>query len=175
MVVAAAGVFPATRRVAEYDPREWRRTMAVNVDAIAGLLACVHPLLVLSPRGGRVVVIASKNVPAPGPGAGAYSASKAALTQLMRIAALEWAADRIRVNAVHPDAVFDTALWTEELLRERAAGYGLTVAEYKRRNLLGMEVTSGRVADLVATLCDEAFAATTGAQVPIDGGNERVI
>jgi rhamnose utilization protein RhaD (predicted bifunctional aldolase and dehydrogenase)/NAD(P)-dependent dehydrogenase (short-subunit alcohol dehydrogenase family) len=175
MVVAAAGVFPATQHLAELDPRSWRATMAVNVDAVAWLFSRLHPVLALAPRGGRVVVIASKNVPAPGPGAAAYSASKAAVTQLVRVAALEWAADRIRVNAVHPDAVFDTALWSEEVLRERAARYGLTVAEYKRRNLLGMEVTSARVGDLVATVCGDAFAATTGAQVPVDGGNERVI
>ena len=175
MVVAAAGVFPASRPIAELDPQSWRQTMAVNTDAIAYLFSRVHPLLALAPRGGRVVVVASKNVPAPGPGAAAYSASKAAVTQLARVAALEWAADGIRVNLVHPDAVFDTGLWTEDLLRERAARYGLTVAEYKRRNLLGVEINSAQVGELVATLCADAFAATTGAQVPVDGGNERVI
>jgi rhamnose utilization protein RhaD (predicted bifunctional aldolase and dehydrogenase)/NAD(P)-dependent dehydrogenase (short-subunit alcohol dehydrogenase family) len=175
IVVAAAGIFPPSQRLAELDPEAWRRTMAVNVDAVASLFARLHPILALAPRGGRVVVIASRNVPAPGPGAAAYSASKAAVTQLVRVAALEWAGDGIRVNAVHPDAVFDTGLWTEDLLRDRAAQYGLTVAEYKRRNLLGTEVTSARVGELVASLCGDAFAATTGAQVPIDGGNERVI
>ncbi|MEZ5177821.1 MAG: hypothetical protein R2746_05915 [Acidimicrobiales bacterium] len=38
---------------------------------------------------------------------------------------------------VHPDAVFDTGLWTADLLAERAERYGLTVDEYKRRSLLG--------------------------------------
>ena len=60
-------------------------------------------------------MIGSKNVPAPGKGAAAYSASKAALQQLCRIAALEWAPNATRVNIVHPDAVFDTGLWSEEL------------------------------------------------------------
>ena len=175
IVVAAAGMFGASRPIAELDRTAWRRTMAVNLDATADLFALAHPLLALAPRGGRVVVVASKNVPAPGPGAAAYSASKAALTQLARVAALEWAGDGIRVNTIHPDAVFDTGLWTPDLLAERAARYGLTVEEYKRRNLLRTEVTSARVGDLVATLCGDAFAATTGAQVPVDGGNERVI
>jgi NAD(P)-dependent dehydrogenase (short-subunit alcohol dehydrogenase family) len=175
IVVAAAGVFPGARPLADFDPRAWRRTMAVNVDSVADLFARTHSLLAAAPRGGRVVVVASKNVPAPGPGAAAYSASKAALTQLARVAALEWAGDRIRVNMVHPDAVFDTGLWTPELLRDRAARYGMSVEEYKRRNLLGTEVTSARVGDLVATMCGAAFAATTGAQVPVDGGNERVV
>src|SRR5262249_11902006 len=134
-----------------------------------------HPLLALAPRGGRVVVIGSRNVPAPGPGVAPYSASKAAVTQLARVAALEWAADGIRVNVVHPDAVFDTGLWTEDVLHDRAQRYGLTVEEYKRRNLLGVEVTSARVGEVVATLCSDTFAATTGAQVPVDGGSDRAI
>jgi rhamnose utilization protein RhaD (predicted bifunctional aldolase and dehydrogenase)/NAD(P)-dependent dehydrogenase (short-subunit alcohol dehydrogenase family) len=175
LVVAAAGVFPDSHPIAELDPADWRRTMAVNVDSIAHLFRRVHPLLSLSPRGGRVVLIASKNAPAPGPGAAAYSASKAAAVQLARVAALEWAADGIRVNIVHPDAVFDTGLWSPQLLADRAERYGLSVEQYKRRNLLHTEITSAQVGDLVAVLCTDTFAATTGAQIPIDGGNDRVI
>jgi NAD(P)-dependent dehydrogenase (short-subunit alcohol dehydrogenase family) len=175
MVVASAGVFPGDTRIAELDPTSWRHTMSVNVDAIATLFTQLHPLLRLAPRGGRVVVVGSKNVPAPGPGAAAYSASKAAVTQLARVAAVEWAADNIRVNMVHPDAVFDTGLWTADVLSQRARHYGLSIAEYRRRNLLGTEITSAAVGRLVAEMCSNTFACTTGAQVPIDGGNERVI
>jgi NAD(P)-dependent dehydrogenase (short-subunit alcohol dehydrogenase family) len=175
IVVAAAGVFPPSRMIAELDMAAWRRTMSVNVDSVAYLFSRVHPFLALAPRGGRVVVIASRNVPAPGPGAAPYSASKAALVQLARVAALEWAAGGVRVNMVHPDAVFDTGLWTEEVLAERARRYSLTVEEYKRRNLLRTEITSRQVGDVVATFCTDAFAATTGAQIAIDGGNDRVI
>jgi len=80
IVVAAAGVFPPTRALSDLVIDDWRRTMAVNVDAVALLLSWLHPFLVLAPRGGRVVLIASKNVPAPGPAAAPYSASNAALT-----------------------------------------------------------------------------------------------
>jgi NAD(P)-dependent dehydrogenase (short-subunit alcohol dehydrogenase family) len=149
--------------------------MAVNVDANLALLRACHPLLRLAPNGGRVVVIGSKNVPAPGQGAAAYSASKAALAQLARVAALEWGGDRIRVNTLHPDAVFDTGLWTPEVLEERARRYGLTVDQYKRRNVLRTEVTSRDVAELAAEMCGPLFGKTTGAQLPVDGGNERVI
>src|SRR5207248_4974658 len=109
--------------------------------------------LKLAPMGGRVVVIGSKNVPAPGPGAAAYSASKAALNQLARVAALEWGAEGIRVNVLHPNAVFDTGLWTEEVLSARAASYGLSIDEYKRNNVLRVEVTSKDVAELAAEMC----------------------
>jgi rhamnose utilization protein RhaD (predicted bifunctional aldolase and dehydrogenase)/NAD(P)-dependent dehydrogenase (short-subunit alcohol dehydrogenase family) len=175
IVVAAAGIFPDSRPIADLDLSTWRRTMSINVDSIAFLLSRTHPYLARSPRGGRVVLVASKNVPAPGPGAAAYSASKAAVVQLGRVAALEWAKDQIRVNMIHPDAVFDTGLWTTELLEDRAAKHGLTVEQYKRRNLLGAEITSAQVGELTAALCSDTFAATTGAQIPIDGGNERVI
>ena len=175
LLVPSAGVFPGNMPIAALDPVAWQRTMAVNTDAIAFLFSAVHPYLKLAPRGGRVVVIASKNVPAPGPGAAAYSASKAAVTQLARVAALEWASDGIRVNVVHPDAVFDTGLWTEEVLEQRASHYGLTVDEYKRRNLLRTEVRSAGVGRLVAEMCSDTFGYTTGAQIPVDGGNERVV
>ncbi|MEM7142518.1 MAG: bifunctional aldolase/short-chain dehydrogenase [Actinomycetota bacterium] len=175
IAVVAAGVFGPSTPLAELDSDEWRRVMRVNVDAVQLLFNRLHPLLALSPVGGRVAVIGSKNVPAPGMGAGAYSASKAALQQLCRIAALEWASDGIRVNSVHPDAVFDTGLWSDELIEERAAKYGMSADDYKRRNLLGMDVTSAQVARSVVALCTEDFGATTAAQVPIDGGNERVV
>jgi NAD(P)-dependent dehydrogenase (short-subunit alcohol dehydrogenase family) len=175
MVVPSAGVFPASTPIAQLDAKTWRRAFAVNTDAIAELFTQVHPYLKLAPNGGRVVVIASKNVPAPGPGAAAYSASKAAVAQLARVAALEWAPDGIRVNMVHPDAVFDTGIWTPEVLAQRAAHYGLSVAEYKRRNLLRTEVTSAAVGEIVAAMCSRTFAFSTGLQIPVDGGSDRVI
>ena len=175
MLVLNAGIFPASRRIAELPINEWRRAMTVNLDSNLLLLRVCHPLLKLAPHGGRVVVIGSKNVPAPGPGASAYSASKAALVQLARVAALEWGADRIRVNILHPNAVFDTALWTDEVLARRASQYGMTVEQYKTNNVLRSEVGSRDVAELAAEMCGRLFSKTTGAQVPVDGGNERVI
>jgi rhamnose utilization protein RhaD (predicted bifunctional aldolase and dehydrogenase)/NAD(P)-dependent dehydrogenase (short-subunit alcohol dehydrogenase family) len=175
MLVLNAGVFPGGRRIDALDAAEWRRVMGVNLDANLALMRECHSLLKLAPNGGRVVVIGSKNVPAPGPGAAAYSASKAALTQLARVAALEWGADRIRVNTLHPNAVFDTAAWSEDVLAARAAHYGISVEAYRSRNVLGTEVKSRDVAELAAEMCGPLFAKTTGAQLPVDGGNDRVI
>jgi rhamnose utilization protein RhaD (predicted bifunctional aldolase and dehydrogenase)/NAD(P)-dependent dehydrogenase (short-subunit alcohol dehydrogenase family) len=175
MLVIAAGIFPRAARIADLDLDGWRRTMEINLDGGVAFLRAAHPLLRLAPTGGRVVIVGSRNVRAPGPGAAAYSAAKAALNQVARIAALEWASDRIRVNSVHPDAVFDTGLWTEDLLASRAASYGLTVEAYKRRNLLGTDITSPDVAGVVTSLCMPTFAKVTGAHIPIDGGSERVI
>ena len=175
LLVANAGIFPPSAEIASLGDDLWRKVMQVNLDANLTLFRLAHPLLRLAPTGGRVVVIGSKNVPAPGPGVAAYSASKAALQQLARVAALEWGKDGIRINTVHPNAVFDTGIWTEEVLEARAASYGMTVENYKKNNVLGVEVSAKDVAEVVAELCDPRFAKTTGAQVPVDGGNERVI
>ncbi|MGH8672705.1 MAG: bifunctional aldolase/short-chain dehydrogenase [Burkholderiales bacterium] len=175
MLVLNAGIFPASAPIQNIASESWRSAMTVNVEASLNVLQACHPLLALAPRKGRVVVIGSRNVPAPGPGAAAYSASKAALTQLARVAALEWAKDGIRVNSIHPDAVYDTALWTDELLAKRAAAYDMTVEQYRKKNLLRTEVSSRDVAELTAEMCGSLFAKTTAAQVPVDGGNERVV
>ncbi|MCC6210271.1 MAG: bifunctional aldolase/short-chain dehydrogenase [Burkholderiales bacterium] len=175
MLVLNAGIFPASQSVQDVGLDTWRSAMGVNVEANLQLMQACHALLRLAPCGGRVVAIGSKNVPAPGPGAAAYSASKAAMNQLARVTALEWAKDGIRVNVIHPNAVYDTALWTEEVLAARAKAYGLTVAQYKANNLLRTEVTSRDVGELAAEMCGPLFAKTTAAQVPVDGGNERVV
>ena len=175
LLVLNAGIFPASASLATLPTQTWRSVMAINLDANLLLMRQCHPLLKLAPRGGRVVVIGSKNVVAPGPGAGAYSASKAALQQLARIAALEWADDGIRVNTLHPNAVFDTGVWTPEVLATRAASYNMTVEAYRSNNLLRVEVSSRDVAELAAELCGPLFSKTTGAQIPVDGGNTRVI
>ena len=85
MLVLNAGIFPGGRRIAALDNEAWRKVMSVNLDANLMLLRECHPLLKLAPRGGRVVVIGSKNVPAPGPGrrgllgleGGAHTSSRA--------------------------------------------------------------------------------------------------
>lgn len=175
MLVLNAGIFPPGAPIATLPTENWRRVLGINLDASFVLLREAHPFLKLAPKGGRVAVIGSKNVPAPGPGAASYSASKAALNQLVRVAALEWGKDGIRLNTIHPNAVFDTGLWTPEIIAQRAKSYGLSVEAYKTNNVLRTEITSHDVAELAAELCGPLFAKTTAAQVPVDGGNDRVI
>jgi len=174
IVVSNAGIFPASRRIADMDAASWEKSLALNLTSHQRLLTCCQPYLALGIEP-AVVIIASKNVPAPGPGAAAYSVAKAGLTQLGRVAALEMAGQGIRINMLHPNAVFDTAIWTDEVLAARAAHYGLSVEQYKTNNLLRVEVTSRHVAELASAMAGPLFACTTGAQLPVDGGNERVI
>jgi rhamnose utilization protein RhaD (predicted bifunctional aldolase and dehydrogenase)/NAD(P)-dependent dehydrogenase (short-subunit alcohol dehydrogenase family) len=174
MVVANAGIFPKSFSIGEMDGSTWNKSMHINVTSQQQLLQYCLPYLELG-IDPAVVIIGSKNVHAPGPGAAAYSVAKAGLTQLGRIAAMEFGAKGIRVNMAHPNAVYDTGIWTDEVLEARAKHYGQTVAEYKTNNILKMEVSSKDVANLVYIMLGPSFSKITGAQVPIDGGNDRII
>jgi len=174
LLISNAGIFPSSARIADMPDATWDKSMNINVTSHQKLLQLCIPFL---ERGfdPSVLIMGSKNVPAPGPGASAYSVAKAALTQLARVAALELGEKGIRVNVLHPNAVYDTAIWTEEVLAARAKHYGLSVKEYKTNNVLRVEVTSKDVAELAVAMLGPLFSKVTGAQVPIDGGNERVI
>ena len=64
---------------------------------------------------------------------------------------------------------------TKEALERSAERYGLTVEQYKKRNLMKTEITSRSVGNTVVAVASQAFAKTTGAQIPVDGGNDRII
>ena len=174
ILVLNAGTFPAGQTIEEMDEQTWSRSLEINLTAPQQLLQACVPFLKegLDPA---VVFMASRNVPAPGAGASAYSVPKAGQTQLARIAALELGKFGIRVNILHPDCVYDTGLWTPEALERSAKRYGLTVEQYKSRNILKIDVKTKEVARMVCAMSGAVFAKTTGAQIPIDGGSERVI
>jgi NAD(P)-dependent dehydrogenase (short-subunit alcohol dehydrogenase family) len=174
MLITNAGIFPKSATIAQMNEKSWQKSMDLNLTSHQQLIQLALPYVDLG-FDPAIVIIGSKNVPAPGPGASAYSVAKAGLTQLGRIAALELGTKGIRVNILHPNAVYDTGIWTNDILKARAEHYGLTVEEYKTNNVLKVEVTSRDVADLAITMLGKTFSKITGAQVPIDGGNDRVI
>lgn len=174
IVVSNAGVFPPSERIDVMNESTWEKSLKINLTSHEFLIQEAVPYLSLG-IDPTVIIMGSKNVPAPGPGVAAYSVAKAGLTQLARVAALELASSGIRVNVIHPNQVFDTAIWTKEVLEKRAAHYRMSVADYKKSNLLKTEITSKDVAELVCAMAGPVFAKTTGAQIPIDGGNDRVI
>lgn len=174
ILVTNAGTFPPGKSIDATSEADFTQILDVNLTGHWRCMKAAIPFLKegLDPN---ILVVGSKNVPAPGPGASAYSSAKAGLTQLARVAALELAPHGIRVNTIHPDAVFDTGLWNEEVISNRAKHYGMSVEQYKRKNLLKTEITTENVAQLVAAIVGPAFAKTTGEQIAIDGGNDRVI
>lgn len=153
----------------------WNRSLAVN--ATGHFLVAREALKILKTQGlgGSFVFVSSKNVFSPGKDFAAYSASKAAETQLAKVLALEAADHGIRVNLVNPDAIFEgSKLWSPEVRGRRAQAYGIKPEEleefYRRRNLLHTRVFAADVAEAVYFLASDASAKTTGCTIPVDGG-----
>src|SRR4051812_3938467 len=57
MLVLNAGMFPSSQPIQDIAEATWKQTMSVNLDAPLQLMQMCHPLLRMSPRGGRIVVI----------------------------------------------------------------------------------------------------------------------
>jgi NAD(P)-dependent dehydrogenase (short-subunit alcohol dehydrogenase family) len=109
-----------------------------------------------------VVNVSSTLAEKPIPGMAAYNASKAALNQLTRSLALEWA-PAIRVNAIMPGVV-DTPIHADRGLTEDQ------VHSMDRFHPLQRIGTPSDVASLILFLLSDASSWITGAVIPIDGG-----
>jgi NAD(P)-dependent dehydrogenase (short-subunit alcohol dehydrogenase family) len=174
LLVSNAGAFTAGSTIDKLDLETWERGLRINLTSHFIVLRSFLAHANIAPPA-SIVVVGSRNVAAPGPGAAAYSVPKAGLVQMVRVAALELGARQIRINVVHPDGVFDTALYTPEVLEQSAARYRISVEEYKKQNILGVKVRVQDVSNVICLLLGEAFSRTTGTQVPVDGGHLRVI
>ncbi|MBX3460438.1 MAG: bifunctional aldolase/short-chain dehydrogenase [Planctomycetes bacterium] len=176
VVVPNAGV-AHSRPLDELEPEDFKRVMDVNATGYFHVMRQAAKVLRAQGTGGNIIVIGSKNVPAPGAEFAAYSASKAAGHQLARVAALELAKDGVRVNIVAPDAVFGdgghaSGLWAE-VGPDRAKAHGIDFAQleehYRNRNLLRARVTGRHVGNAVVFFASNRTP-TTGASLPVDGG-----
>ncbi|MCG3152330.1 MAG: 3-phenylpropionate-dihydrodiol/cinnamic acid-dihydrodiol dehydrogenase [bacterium] len=174
IVISNAGVIVAGE-IADLTLANWERAFRVN--ATGHFLVCREALKVFREQGlgGSIVLNCSKNVPLPGGGFGAYSASKAAETQLGRILAIEGAPLGVRVNMLHPDGIFaGSQLWNAEIRQQRAEAYGVAPEElpefYRQRNLLRVGVTPEDVAEAALFFVSPRSRATTGGVLTVDGG-----
>jgi len=176
IVVVNAGIAMVSQ-LKETDLEAFRRLEKVNVEGALLTLSATAHHFILQGTGGDIIIISTKNVPSPGAGFGAYSATKAACHQLGRIASIELAPHGVRVNMVAPDAVFSegnfkSGLW-EEVGPDRMRARGLDeqgLQEYYRnRNLLKARVTGRHVANAVLFFATRQTP-TTGATIPVDGG-----
>lgn len=176
IVVVNAGI-PLVSYLKDIDLDSFRKLEKVNVEGALITLAEAAHLFTLQGTGGDIIIISSKNVPSPGAGFGAYSATKAACHQLGRIASLELAQYDVRVNMVAPDAVFSEGKYKSGLWKEigpsRMKARGLDEEQlqeyYKNRNLLQARITGRHVSNAVLFFATRQTP-TTGATIPVDGG-----
>ena len=157
-------------------PEAFKKVIDVNLFGTMTVLKEAAKLFEAQGTGGAVIVQASKNVFAPGAAFGAYSASKAGAHQLGKIAAIELAPLGVRVNMINADAVFGderkSGLWEEvgpDRMRSRDLDEKGLRDYYRKRSLLGIEVTPAHVGEAVVFLA-AGFGATTGATLTVDGG-----
>jgi NAD(P)-dependent dehydrogenase (short-subunit alcohol dehydrogenase family) len=176
LVVPNAGTAHVAK-IEDLDPLKFEQVIAVNLKGTFNVIKASIPVFRRQGTGGNIVAISTKNVFDPGAAFGAYSASKAGVHQISKIAALELAELGVRVNLINPDAVFGdeeipSKLW-ELIGPERMKSRGLDPQGlreyYRQRNLLKVQVTAEHVGNAVVFFASEGTP-TTGATLPVDGG-----
>ncbi len=160
VLVNNAGIAGPTVPLEAYDPADWRRVMAVNLDGVFHCCRAVAP--VMRKQGwGRIVNIASLAGKEGTPNAAPYSASKAAVIALTKALGKELAGTGVLCNAIAPAAV-ETALleqMTEEHVRIMVA-----------KSPMGRLGRPEEVAALAAWLASDECSFSTGAVFDLSGG-----
>lgn len=162
ILVNNAGISPYYKRAEQVSVEEWDEVVDVNLRGL--YFSCVELArrLFACGRGASIINISSVGGIAPLERLGVYSATKAAIHQLTRALALEWAGRGVRVNAVAPGWVETD--FTNDLFASRHG-----------ERLLA-EIPMGRLAtphDVVGAalyLASDASAYATGSIVVVDGG-----
>ena len=171
------GVPPVLHPVAEMADREVRAQMSVHYEGAVAATREASQVMLAQGMGGRLIYNASKAAFAPGEGAAAYGAAKAALVHYARNAANELSRHGITANYINADAI-DTPLF-RSLVKERAESRGeteeATLARYAERSLFRTAtVPPEAVADAALWLASEASAYTSGCVITVGGGAEAM-
>ena len=161
-VVANAGVAFA-RPLAEVEPEEYDRLMAVNVRGVFFVVQAAVRAMTPRGRGSIVTVCSTSGFTASTGPMTAYDASKGAVRLLTQAAAREVAATGLRVNAVAPGTV-------ETDLTLGLASSGELAALGEARVPLGRLGRPEEIAGAVAFLSSDAASYITGHVLVVDGG-----
>ena len=146
--------------IAEQDPALYDRVFDTNLRAV--YLCLRHQLRLMAGRGGAIIINASvSGLRNPNPGLALYAASKAAVISLMRSAAIEYAPQGIRINAVAPGRVETEMMLRSGIMDMAAVAAGLPVRRMGRPE---------EVAEAVAWLASDAASFVVGHVLCADGG-----
>lgn len=162
ILVNNAGV-TTTQRAQDLEEAAWDKILDTNLKGAFLVAQAAARSMRASGRGGVIVNIASILGLRVAGGVSPYAASKAGLIQLTKALALEWARDRIRVNALCPGYI-ETDLNRDFFASD--AGQAL-IKRIPQRRLGKPEELDGAL----LLLCSDAGAYITGAEIPVDGGH----
>ncbi len=167
VVVSNAGA-AFTGPLADCPDETFRESFEINFFSHQNVARAAARVFRRQGLGGDLLFNASKGAFNPGPDFGPYVIPKAGVVALMRQYAIELAGIGVRSNAVNADRV-NTGMYAGGLLAARARARGLSKDQYLTANLLGQEVYAEDVAQAFVSLA--LSRKTTGAVLPVDGGN----
>lgn len=168
ILVNNAGVGGGETSVEACSEAVFERTLAVNLRGpwLGMKLAFPH----LRARGGGAIVTTSSISGLMGmPGQGAYGASKAGVMQLTRVAAMEGAADLIRVNAVCPGGIVTPIIYETPLL-DRPMDVSALTGAMARAQPLPRAGLPEDIANAILWLASDESSFVTGQSIVVDGG-----
>lgn len=158
-----AGVSGARAMMADYSEESWDRVIDIN---LKGVWLCMkYELQQMLRQGGGVIVNTSSTAGQTGSrGVGAYVASKHGVIGLTKAAALEYARQNIRVNAILPGTIHT------HLIDEFTRGNEQMLQEFAEGEPIGRLGRPEEVANAVIWLCSTESSFVTGATLAVDGG-----
>lgn len=154
------------------DIDAWDDLMATN---LRGMFLCMRAQLPLMQAngGGVILLTSSANAGGSRPGLGAYNTSKRSLLGLVQTAALEYAADNIRVNAICPGATNTPMIRRQSNMEDAPdAVWNTALGFWSQQNVhaLRRAATPEEMALAALSLCADEMSYLTGSAVFVDGG-----
>jgi rhamnulose-1-phosphate aldolase/alcohol dehydrogenase len=174
IIVNNAGI-SISKPIAEHSIEDWDKLYDILVKGQFLISKSGIEIMRRQGFGGDIINIVSKNSVVAGPNNAGYGSAKAAQAQLSRLLAAELGPDKIRVNAVNPDAVIaDSNIWAGGWAEGRAKAYGITVEElpayYAKRTLLNEMILPEDIANACYAFVSGLLNKSTGNVLNVDGG-----
>ena len=168
VLVNNAGISGSTKLTHEITEAEWDLVQAVNVK---GVLFCVKHAIPHMKRagGGSIINLSSIYGLVGAPDVPAYHASKGAVRLMSKTDALIYAADRIRVNSLHPGFIW-TPMVEHHLQASGATDIAAARDEVGKLHALGHMGEPDDIAWGVVYLASDESKFVTGTELVIDGG-----